>query len=159
MRSPQPNEELRQAKRREGRLRFKIGARGAGMFKVIVYGLMGMLLAVPMVNVVVQVNSSTRLSVSAEEIKTPAKRRSAKKYFLDKPVYNEKDERIGEIDDIIISVDDSSASAILNVGGFLGIGEHRVAIPFDRFTVGHGRIVLPGATKETLNEIPPFDHP
>jgi hypothetical protein len=50
---------------------------------------------------------------------------------------------------------------VLQVGGFLGLGGHLIAIPFrDLFLQPLGmnfvKIVLPGATKEMLKELPEF---
>ena len=46
-------------------------------------------------------------------------------------VYNQKDESIGEITDLAIKNHQVDA-LILSVGGFLGMGEHLVAIPYDK---------------------------
>jgi sporulation protein YlmC with PRC-barrel domain len=123
-----------------------------------VAGLIGVMLAVATMDVAAQVTGSTTLGASTEKIKTLAQGWSAKKQRLDKPVYNEGDERVGEVNDIIIAPDKSSAYAIIGVGGFLGIGEYQVAVPFNRFTSVDDKIVLPGATKETMNTIPSFDY-
>jgi len=45
-------------------------------------------------------------------------------------VYNRDKDKIGTIDDLILSPSDHSAFAILSVGGFLGMGKHYVAVPF-----------------------------
>jgi hypothetical protein len=42
------------------------------------------------------------------------------------------------------------------VGGFVGIGKHRVAIPVKQFKEVHPKVVLPGATKEALKNLPDF---
>jgi hypothetical protein len=42
----------------------------------------------------------------------------------------EGDERVGEVNDILIAPDKSMAYAIIGVGRFLGIGERQVAVPF-----------------------------
>ena len=47
-------------------------------------------------------------------------------------VYNNNDERVGEINELIVGKDGKLESVILGVGGFLGIGEHDVAVPFSR---------------------------
>ena len=47
-------------------------------------------------------------------------------------VYNNNDERVGEINDLIVGKDGKLESVVLGVGGFLGIGEHDVAVPFSR---------------------------
>jgi sporulation protein YlmC with PRC-barrel domain len=128
------------------------------MRNTVVAGLMGVMMAVAAVHVAAQVAGSTSFSQSTENIKTLARGWSAKKRILDKPVYNEEDERVGEVNDIIIAPDKSIAYAIIGVGGFLGIGEHQVAVPFNLFKGVDDKIVLPGATKDMLNAIPPFDY-
>ena len=47
-------------------------------------------------------------------------------------VYNNNDERVGEINELIVGKDGKLESVVLGVGGFLGIGEHDVAVPFSR---------------------------
>ena len=43
-------------------------------------------------------------------------------------VYNQKDEKVGEITDLAIGKGDQVQAMILSVGGFLGMGEHYVAV-------------------------------
>jgi sporulation protein YlmC with PRC-barrel domain len=50
--------------------------------------------------------------------------------FVGKPVYSRNDERVGEIDDLLMSSDGKIAAAVVGVGGFLGMGERKVAIAF-----------------------------
>lgn len=47
-------------------------------------------------------------------------------------VYNDANEKIGEIEEIIINKSGKIDNVILSVGGFLGIGEHHVAVPLDK---------------------------
>jgi sporulation protein YlmC with PRC-barrel domain len=47
-------------------------------------------------------------------------------------VYNNNDERVGEINELIIGREGKIESVVLGVGGFLGIGEHDVAVPFGK---------------------------
>ena len=76
-----------------------------------------------------------------------------------KPVLNEKNERVGTIDDLIISRD-RVLFAILQVGGFLGIGSHFVTVPYQSLDIDEAtnRIVLPGASKEALKNLPEFKY-
>jgi hypothetical protein len=62
---------------------------------------------------------------------------------LGKPVYYAQNQRIGKIDDIIITPDNAVSFAILGIGG-LGIGKHDVVIPVDHIHQ-NGKHVLPGA--------------
>lgn len=47
-------------------------------------------------------------------------------------VYNEANEKIGDINDVILDKSGKAEKVILGVGGFLGMGEHDVAVPFDK---------------------------
>ena len=56
--------------------------------------------------------------------------RSSKLIGVD--VYNEANEKIGAIEDLIVDKSSRVENVILGVGGFLGMGEHYVAVPMDR---------------------------
>ena len=47
-------------------------------------------------------------------------------------VYNEANEKIGDINDVILDKSGKAEKVILGVGGFLGMGEHYVAVPFEK---------------------------
>jgi sporulation protein YlmC with PRC-barrel domain len=47
-------------------------------------------------------------------------------------VYNEANEKIGDINDVIVDRSGKVTNVILGVGGFLGLGEHYVAVAFDK---------------------------
>jgi sporulation protein YlmC with PRC-barrel domain len=47
-------------------------------------------------------------------------------------VYNDNNESIGTINDILIDKSGNAKAAVIGVGGFLGVGEHLVAVPFDK---------------------------
>src|ERR1700712_4926779 len=47
-------------------------------------------------------------------------------------VYNEANERIGDINDVILDKAGKVENVILGVGGFLGMGEHYVAVAYDK---------------------------
>jgi hypothetical protein len=80
-------------------------------------------------------------------------------------VQNDKNERIGTIDEIIIgrdvSKDPKQMFAVLQVGGFLGLGGRLVAIPYESLKIDdQGRkIELPGASKEELQKLTEFRYP
>jgi sporulation protein YlmC with PRC-barrel domain len=83
---------------------------------------------------------------------------SARKDIIGKPVYNEQNQRIGKIDDIIITPDNAVSFAIIGAGGFLGIGKHDVVIPVDHIESVDNRYVIPGATKAALKALPAFKY-
>jgi sporulation protein YlmC with PRC-barrel domain len=105
-----------------------------------------------------QVAGSTTLGVTVEELKAVAIGWSAKKKILGKDVYNDKNEKIGVVDDLIITPDRSLSYAIIGAGGFLGIGKHDVAIPVGQFKEDKGKIVLAGASKDALKAMPKFEY-
>src|SRR5215471_8680579 len=47
-------------------------------------------------------------------------------------VYNEKNEKIGSINDLLMDKSGAIKAAVIGVGGFLGMGEHLVAVSFDK---------------------------
>ena len=105
-----------------------------------------------------QVAGSTTVGITVEELKVVALGWSAKKKILGKAVYNDKNEKIGVVDDLIITPDKSVSYAIIGAGGFLGMGKHDVAVPVGQFKEDKGRIVLAGATKDALKAMPKFEY-
>jgi sporulation protein YlmC with PRC-barrel domain len=105
-----------------------------------------------------QVAGSSTIGVTKEEIKEVMQGWSAKKAVLGKAVYNDKNEKIGTIDDLIITPDRSVSYAIIGAGGFLGIGKHDVAIPMSQLKLEKDKFILPGATKEALKALPKFEY-
>jgi len=83
---------------------------------------------------------------------------SAKRQLLDKDVYNDKNEEIGEIKDVIVSPKKTVSWAIIGVGGFLGLAEKLVAIPMDQLALTKGKLILKGATKDALKAMPEFHY-
>src|ERR1700760_3712452 len=46
-------------------------------------------------------------------------------------VYNDANEKIGDINDVILDRSGKVENVVLGVGGFLGMGEHYVAVAYD----------------------------
>lgn len=86
---------------------------------------------------------------------------SAKHDLLGKTVVNDKDDKIGKVDDLIISpskdgTTPAASFAIIGVGGFLGIGKRDVAIPTGQLKINNKQLTLPGATKDAVKALPAF---
>jgi sporulation protein YlmC with PRC-barrel domain len=105
-----------------------------------------------------QVAGSTLIGVSVAEMRDVTMGWSAKRAILGQSVYNDKDERVGSIDDIVISPDKAVSYAIVNAGGFIGLTKHDVAIPVSQLKLVDKKLVLAGATKEALKASPPFEY-
>jgi sporulation protein YlmC with PRC-barrel domain len=118
--------------------------------------LVGLVIAAAAADSAAQTAGSTL--ITAAEVREVAVGWSAKKQILGKDVYNPAGEKVGEVNDLIITPKRSLSYAIIGVGGFLGIGEHDVAIPVSKFKQEMGKIVLPGATKEALKAAPKFEY-
>src|ERR1700730_12749377 len=68
-------------------------------------------------------------------------------------VYDPSDAKIGEISDVLVGKDGKVEAFIISVGGFLGMGEKDVAVPFNaiRATEKNGSWYLTmNATKDSL---------
>jgi sporulation protein YlmC with PRC-barrel domain len=50
--------------------------------------------------------------------------------FVGINIYNNNDENVGEINEVMVDKDGSIKAVVIGVGGFLGIGEKNVALPF-----------------------------
>ena len=47
-------------------------------------------------------------------------------------VYNDNNEKIGDIEELIVDKSGKVDNVVLGVGGFLGMGEHYVAVPMEK---------------------------
>jgi hypothetical protein len=73
-------------------------------------------------------------------------------------VVNEANDTVGKIDDIIIGQDGKSPFVVLSVGGFLGVGTKLVVLPYEQLRTMDSKVVLPGATKDALKNLPEFKY-
>ena len=73
-------------------------------------------------------------------------------------VVNEANETIGQIDDLLVSLDGKEPYAVLSIGGFLGMGTHLVVVPYDTLKFSDKKVMLPGGTKEGLKMLPEFKY-
>jgi sporulation protein YlmC with PRC-barrel domain len=80
--------------------------------------------------------------------------------ILGASVINDKNENIGKLDDMIVD-NKRALFAVLQVGGFLGLGGHLVAVPYESLVIeDNGRkITLPGASKDELKKLGEFKYP
>ena len=72
-------------------------------------------------------------------------------------VYNDQNQSIGSIDDVLMSdTDHKAGTVVISVGGFLGMGAKLVSVPFDQLKIENDKIVMPGATKASLEGMPEY---
>ena len=74
-------------------------------------------------------------------------------------VYNDQNQSVGSIDDVLMSDNDhKAATAVISVGGFLGMGSKLVSVPFDQLKIENDRVVMSGATKASLEGMPEYHY-
>ena len=83
---------------------------------------------------------------------------SVKKTLLGKTIYDDTGKKVGKVEDLIISPNANVSYVIVGAGGFVGIGRHDVAIPVTQIQDKAGKLVMPGATKDTIKGMPQFTY-
>jgi sporulation protein YlmC with PRC-barrel domain len=80
--------------------------------------------------------------------------------FIGQPVTNKTGQNIGDINDLLFDKTGRISTAVIGVGGFLGIGEKSVAIPFSSLSIMADatgkRVVTISLSKEQLQSAPSF---
>jgi sporulation protein YlmC with PRC-barrel domain len=61
-------------------------------------------------------------------------------------VYNEQNESIGSINDLLMDKSGGIKAAVISVGGFLGLGAHLVAVPYDKIKFSNEPVAYTGVS-------------
>lgn len=80
------------------------------------------------------------------------------KKIIGATIVNEANEKIGTVDDLIVTRTDRVPFAAVSVGGFLGVGNKLVAFRMADLKFSTDQTLLPGATKDMLNALPEFTY-
>ena len=74
-------------------------------------------------------------------------------------ITNDKNDKVGTLDDIIID-QNRGLYAVVQVGGFLGINAHLVAVPYQSLVIDEAgkKIELPGASRDELRKLAEFKY-
>jgi hypothetical protein len=80
--------------------------------------------------------------------------------LIGRSVRNDKHDKIGSIDDLMISKDGNAMFAILQVGSFLGLGGKLVAVPYKSLVIKDAgkTIILRGGSREALGALVEFKY-
>jgi sporulation protein YlmC with PRC-barrel domain len=78
--------------------------------------------------------------------------------IIDQTVKNALGEKLGEVDDLIMSRNGKVKKVILSVGGFLGIGDRLVAVPFKSLQISEKGDIVYSVTKQQLENHPVFSY-
>jgi sporulation protein YlmC with PRC-barrel domain len=79
--------------------------------------------------------------------------------YYKRNVYDGADEKIGDVTDLMMGHDGRISTAVIAVGGFLGIGEKEVAVPFSSLHVkkkDNSWYLVMHTTKDALTKAPKF---
>jgi sporulation protein YlmC with PRC-barrel domain len=69
-------------------------------------------------------------------------------------VYNDNNQSIGSINDLLTDKSGNIKAAVIGVGGFLGVGEHLVVIPFEKIKFVNEPVAYVGASGNANGQPP-----
>jgi hypothetical protein len=90
----------------------------------------------------------------------PADAKTITNYYK-QAVYDPSDNKIGDVADLLVDKDGKISAVLIGVGGFLGIGEKDVAVPFDALQLTQKNnkwYLVMNATKDELKNAPGFKY-
>jgi ribosomal 30S subunit maturation factor RimM len=96
-------------------------------------------------------------AAAADNVQSTDEFRTSK--LVGSKVYNNANENIGSVEDIVLKADGSMDEVVLSVGGFLGIGDKYVGVPFSalKVTRDNGSVkIMTDGTKESLKALPDY---
>jgi sporulation protein YlmC with PRC-barrel domain len=68
-------------------------------------------------------------------------------------VYNDNNDSVGSINDLLMDKSGNIKLVVLGVGGFLGMGEHLVAVPFDKVKFSNESVSYTGTASNNSNNM------
>jgi hypothetical protein len=98
------------------------------------------------------------VGATKEQAITASKGWSISKDIMKKDVFTDGKEKLGSIEDIIVTPNDGLSYVVVSTGGLLGMVKHDIIVPLNQLKVVDSRFILPGATKETVKAMPEFKH-
>jgi hypothetical protein len=99
------------------------------------------------------------LPAIAQDVKSPATTAQTAitdqeaKTWVGKHVYSSDGKKLGEVAAILRTADNKITELRADLGGFLGIGQHQIALPAARFALHNDRVVL-DLTSAQAKELP-----
>jgi sporulation protein YlmC with PRC-barrel domain len=102
------------------------------------------------------VTTTNNPNLALATVKLESGKRASK--IIGAAVQNDQNQRVGTVDDLILSPESKVTMAVVSVGGFLGVGNKLVAVPWGQLKAEGDHLVLPGATKDTMGAAPGFQY-
>lgn len=80
--------------------------------------------------------------------------------LLGKNVYGRDNEKLGEVDDVILDTNGQAKQLVLSSGGFLGIGDKKVAVDYNaaQWDQAQNRLTLSTMTRDEVKSMPEFQY-
>ncbi|ANC91936.1 PRC-barrel domain containing protein [Azospirillum humicireducens] len=80
--------------------------------------------------------------------------------LIGKTVYGRDNEKIGEVDDVILDANGQARQLVVSSGGFLGIGEKQVAVDYTaaNWDSQNNRLNLAGMSRDDVKAMPEFKY-
>jgi sporulation protein YlmC with PRC-barrel domain len=104
-------------------------------------------------------DKSTSTTTTTTTASSAAKTFSADS-LMDANVRNAANENVGDVSDVVFDTSGKMTGIVVGVGGFLGIGERNVLIPFDQIQLQTGQsgdlVVMSNLTKESAKTLPEY---
>jgi len=78
--------------------------------------------------------------------------------IIDRVVKNDRGEKLGDVDDLVIRRNGKIKKVVLSVGDFLGVGDRLVAVSFSSLKIDEKGNILYRVTKEQLEKYPVYTY-
>ena len=117
--------------------------------KVLAAGLVGSALLVSTAFAQTPTATSDKAGAAMQESSLKGDWRASKLVGL--KVYNDNNENVGSINDLLMDKSGNIKAAVIGVGGFLGMGEHLVAVSFDKLKFSDEPVSYTGASNTQSN--------
>lgn len=80
--------------------------------------------------------------------------------MMGKNVYGTDNEKVGEVEDIILDSNGKAQQLVISSGGFLGIGEKQIAVDIGKanWDAQQERVQLSGMTRDQVKDMPEFEY-
>ena len=101
-------------------------------------------------------NVKTAAATATESVQKDANlalTEQAAKAWVDRPVYSSDGQKLGEVAAFLRTADNKVTELQADIGGFLGIGEHRIRLAPAQFSLHSDRVVL-DLTAAQAKELP-----
>jgi sporulation protein YlmC with PRC-barrel domain len=77
--------------------------------------------------------------------------------LIGKNLVDAKGDKLGDIDDLLVTADNNVDKVLVSVGGFIGFGERRVALEIDKLSVTEDNVFTADISKDQLEAMPEYE--